>query len=273
MAIDGRSYSTFKVGHGTTLKIEYRDFAPSTAVLAKEYAMHGYPERYAIFTEHQSDTTITGTKLREGALEEGIFISLVLRPTLFPAQVSALGYLSVVAMTQALETYTSKKLGISWVSDIYCDGMKIGGTQVEGKLKDANSYDYVIVSFAVKTNEIIFPPRLKDSVRKVFEKEKLSVGMMMARSILDRFFQLYSDIKDVEKQKKCYVDKFILKDAKIKYIEDGKKHTVRVTGIDEEDLSLLVKRPFTEEFNVFTPSRVIIPGRLKHIKKDKKQDE
>ena len=271
MAIDGRSYSTFKVRGGTTLKIEYRDYAPSVAALAKEYAMHGYPERYAIFTEHQSDTSITGTKLREGALEEGIFISLVLRPTLFPAQASALGYLSVVAMIQALETYTTKKLGISWVSDIYCDGMKIGGTQVEGKLKDANSYDYVIVSFAVKTNESIFPPRLKDSVKKIFGKEKLSVGMMMARSILDRFFQLYADIKDLEKQKKYYVDKFILKDAKIKYIDDGKKRTVSVVGIDEGNLSLIVKRPFAEEFNVFTPSRVIIPGRLKNFKKDKKQ--
>jgi BirA family biotin operon repressor/biotin-[acetyl-CoA-carboxylase] ligase len=273
MAIDGRSYSTFKVRGGTTLKIEYRDYAPSVTALAKEYAMHGYPERYAVFTEHQSDTSITGTKLREGALEEGIFISLVLRPTLLPAQASALGYLSVVAMTQALETYTSKKLGISWVSDIYCDGIKIGGTQVEGKLKDANSYDYIIVSFAVKTNETIFPPRLKDSVKKVFEKEKLSVGMMMARSILDRFFQLYVNIQDVENQKKYYADKFILKNEKIKYIENGKKRTVSVVDIDKENLSLIVKQPFVGEFNVFTPSRAIIPGRLKNNKQYKKQED
>ena len=273
MAIDGRSYSTIKVGNGTTVKIEYRDYAPSTTALAKEYAIHGYPERYAVFTEHQSDTSITGTKLKQGTLDEGIFISLVLRPALFPAQVSALSYLSVVALIQTLETYTTKKLGISWVSDVMCDGVKIGGTQVEGKLKDANSYDYVIVSFAVKTNENLFPPRLKDSVRKVFQKEKLSVGMMMARSILDRFFQLYSNINDFEKYKKYYVDKFVLKDAKIKYIEDSKKRRVTVVGIDKENLSLVVKKTFGTEFNIFTPSRVIIPGRLKNIKKDKKQED
>jgi hypothetical protein len=97
--------------------------------------------------------------------------------------------------------------------------------------------------------------------------------MMMARSILDRFFQLYVNIQDVENQKKYYADKFILKNEKIKYIENGKKRTVSVVDIDKENLSLIVKQPFVGEFNVFTPSRVIIPSRLKNNKQYKKQED
>ena len=75
MAINSRSYSTMKVGNGTTVKIEYRDFASSTSEIAKEYALLGYPDKYVIFTEHQVRTDITETKLKKNSLDKGIFIS------------------------------------------------------------------------------------------------------------------------------------------------------------------------------------------------------
>ena len=274
MAIDGRSYSTIKVGNGTTVKIEYRDFAPSTAALAKEYALQGYPDRYAVFTEHQATTDITGTKLRKGALEKGIFISLILRPSFFIAQAASIGTMSVVALSQALESYTTKGIGISWVSDIYCDGAKIGGTQIEGKLKDSNSYDYIIVTFAAKIDEKNFPPRLKDSVKMVFEKDNLSVGMMMAKTVLDKFFTAYSNIKSVESHHKYYTARFALTDAKIKYIDDkGKKRFATVVGIDKESLALIIKTRFGQPIQVFKSSRVIIPGRIRINGRNKKRED
>lgn len=263
MAIDGRSYSTIKVGNGTTVKIEYREFASSTATLAKEYAAQGYPDRYAIITEHQSTSDIIGTKLREGQLERGVFISLILRPSFHLSQAAPLGSLSVVSLTQALETYTSKKLGISWVSDILCDGIKIGGTQVEGKIKDINTYDYIIVSFAAKIDDKNFPPRLKDAVKMVFEKDNPTVGVMMAKTILDKFFSAYSNIKFAENHKKYYVSKFALNNAKIKYIDGSKRRNATVVGIDKETLSLIVRLSNREQITVSKPSSVIIPGRIK----------
>ena len=263
MAIDGHSYSTLKVGNGTTVKIEYRDFAASTAALAKEYALHGYPDRYAIFTEHQSTSDITGTKLRSGELEHGIFISLILRPSFFLAQAAPLGSISVVALTQALESYTTKNIGISWVSDVFCEGVKIGGTQIEGKIKDTNTFDYIIVTFAAKIDENNFPPRLKDSVKKIFEKDRLSLGMMMAKTILDKFFIAYSNIKSFENYRKYYENKFVLKGAKVKFIENGKRKNATVIGVEEETLSLIIRTRRKEEIVVSTPSSVIIPGRIK----------
>lgn len=270
MAIDGRSYSTIKVGNGTTVRIEYRDFATSTAALAKEYAIHGYPDRYVIFTEHQATSDIIGTKLRSSELEKGIFLSIILRPSFFLSQGSSLGTLSVVALTQALESYTTKKLGISWVTDVFCEGIKIGGTQIEGKIKDANTFDYIIVSFAAKIDEKNFPPRLKDSVKRIFEKENLSIGMMMAKSILDKFFLAYSNDKVLDKCKKYYINKFALTDAKIKYIDNRRHRTATVVGIDKESLSLIVKPRFRNPITISKPSSIIIPGRIKINPKSKK---
>ena len=263
MAIDGRSYSTVKVGNGTTVKIEYRDFASSTASLAKEYAIQGYPDKYAIFTEHQATSDITGTKLREGTLEHGIFISLILRPSFFLSQAASLGTMSIVALTQSLETYTTKNLGIGWVTDVFCDGLKIGGTQIEGKLKDFNSYDYIIVTFAAKIDEKNFPPRLKDSVKLIFEKDNSSLGMMMAKTILDKFFIAYSNINSTENIKKYYVNKFAMANLRIKYIDGNKRRNATILGVDKESLSLLVSTRHHSEIAVSKPSAVIIPGRIK----------
>jgi BirA family biotin operon repressor/biotin-[acetyl-CoA-carboxylase] ligase len=271
MAIDGRSYTTVKVSNGTTVKIEYRDFATSTAALAKEYAIQGYPDRYAVFTEHQSTSDITGTQLREGDLEKGIFLSLILRPSFFLAQAAPLGLLSVVSLTQTLESYTTKKLGISWVSDIFCEGVKIGGTQIEGKIKDFNAFDYIIVTFAAKIDEKNFPPRLEDSVKRIFEKENLSLGMMMAKTILDKFFIAYSNIKTTDNYSKYYKSKFVLTNAKIKYIENGKRKSAVVVGIDTETMSLLIKTRNKEQITVSKPSSVIIPSRIKIGTKGQKQ--
>lgn len=263
MAIDGRSYSTVKVGNGTTIRIEYRDFASSTAALAKEYAINGYPDKYAVFTEHQSTSDITGTKLRDGELDHGIFISLILRPSFFLAQAASLGSMSVVALTQALESYTSKELGISWVSDVFCEGSKIGGTQIEGKIKDSNLFDYIIVTFAVKIDEKNFPPRLQDSVKRIFGNENLSLGMMMAKTILDKFFIAYSNIKSSDIYRKYYISKFALLDTKIKYIENGKRYNATVIGVDKESLSLIIRTRNKEEITVSAISSVIIPSRIK----------
>ncbi len=270
MAIDGRSYSTVKVGNGTTVKIEYRDFASSTAELAKEYAIQGYPDRYAILTEHQATGEITGTKLRDGELEKGIFLSLILRPSFFLAQAGSLGTMSVVALTQALESYTDKEMGIGWVSDIFCEGVKIGGTQIEGKIKDTNSYDYIIITFAAKIDEKNFPPRLKDSIKMIFENDSPSLGMMMAKTILDKFFSAYSNIKASDIHKRYYVSKFVLMNTKIKYIDGDKKKNAKIVGIDKDTLSLIISTRGQEKITVSKPSQVIIPGRIKNYLKKQK---
>jgi BirA family biotin operon repressor/biotin-[acetyl-CoA-carboxylase] ligase len=270
MAIDGRSYSTMKVGNGTTVKIEYRDFASSTTEIAKEYALLGYPDKYVIFTEYQATTDITETRLKNKSLDKGIFMSILLRPSFLPAQAAILGPLSISTFTQALESYTTKKLGISWVSDIFCDGIKIGGTQIEGKLKDSISYDYIIVTFAARIDEVNFPPRIKDSVKRIFEKSNLSTSMMMAKTVLDKFFIEYSNFRSPEKHIKYYSRKFALTGAKIKYLDNGKLRHGTVTGIDEENLALIVETRKKTKIAISKPSSVIIPSRIKISKKKNK---
>lgn len=241
---------SFRVSDGNTVKLEHRSTLTSTVELAREYARAGYPDRYVIFTE------------RQGESESGLYMSCILRPSIFPSQAGLIGPLATVAFAAALEEHTSKKLGIGWVSDIYCDGIKVGGCSVEGKLDNFTSYEYMIITFAVKLDERIFPPRLTDMVRTVFEADNTSVAMIIARTVLNKFFMIYRDLKSPEKHMDAYKAKFALAGKKIKYLSDGKKRLARVVDIDKKNCTLIIEAKDSSILRISSPSMVIIPNKL-----------
>ena len=252
---------SFRASDGNTVRVEYRESLPSTAALAKEYAKSGYPDRYVVFAEKQTAVSAVGGSVSESEPENGLYLSCILRPSIFPSQAGCIGPLSAVALAAALEEHTMKSIKIGWVSDIYCDGAKIGCTAVEGKLDDFTSYEYLIVSFAVKLDKK-FTPRLTDMVRRVFEDGNQSIPMIMAKTVLNRFFAIYREIKNPAKHLNHYVNKFALTDKKIKYIEDGKKKRARVVGINKEGMTLIIETKDGRRINVASHSSVIIPNKL-----------
>ena len=139
-----------RTGDGKILHLECHESLPSTQNLARFYAKLGYSDGYVVFSEKQTKYNFKGEKLPEGQCEKGVFLSCILRPSFFPSQAGALGAISAVALISALEEHTSKKLGIGWISDIFCEGKKIAATSTEGKLDSFMTYEYVIISFFVR---------------------------------------------------------------------------------------------------------------------------
>ncbi len=254
---------TFRASDGNTVKVEHRESLPSVSTLAKEYARLGYPDRYVVFAEKQTDESAINGTVSEVEPEVGLYLSCILRPSIFPSQAGCLGALSAVALASALEEHTMQKIGIGWVSDIYCGGVKIGYTSVEGKLDDYTSYEYLIVNFAVKLDPKKFSPRLTDRVRRVFEDGNLSIPMIMAKTVLNRFFAIYREIKNPAKHLNHYSTKFALTDKKIKFIEDGKKKTVKVLGINKNNLALTIETRDGRVLEVTSPSSIIMPTKIK----------
>lgn len=254
---------SYRASDGNTVKLEYRESLPSTAALAKEYASQGYPDRYAVFAETQTAVSALGEPIPGNEGEKGLFLSCILRPSIFPSQAGCIGPLSAVALALAMEEHTMKTTQVGWISDIYCEGVRIGSTSVEGKLDNFTSYEYLIVSFSVKLDPKKFTPRLTDRVRRVFEEGNHSISMIMAKTVLNHFFEIYREIKAPEKHINHYSTKFALKDKKIKYVEDGKKRTVKVVDLNKENLTILVETRDGRRINVSSRSSVIIPNRIK----------
>lgn len=253
---------SFRASDGNVVKLEYKDILPSSSALAREYAAAGYPDRYVVFTERQIAVSSNGKGAPSIEGERGIFMSCILRPSIFPSQAGLIGPLSAVALTSALDEHAAEELKIGWVSDIYCAGKKIGGCTVEGKLDNFSSYEYLIVNFAVKTDKKNFPPRLADMMRKVFEPDNISIGMIMAKSILNKFFSIYRELKNPGKHMEVYKSKFALEGKKIKLLDGQTKRTVRVVGVDKETCALLAETKEGVVLRITSPSAVTIPNRI-----------
>ena len=245
------------------LHLECYEQIPSTHELARKYAKLGFGDGYVIFSEKQTAYDSLGRPLCEGESESGVFLSCILRPSIFPSQAGFLGAMSAVALYSALEEQTEKELGIGWVSDIFCEGRKIGMTSMEGKLDSFSAYEYIIISFSVKLTDSDFPPRMSDLIKKVFESENTSLSLIVAKKILAKFYEFYPRrIKAPEKFMEIYRRNFILNGVNTKYVDGVKKKKCKILGINA-DGRLMVENSKGEIVNISGVKSITIPDRIK----------
>ncbi len=252
--------TTMRASDGSVVKLECHDALPSTAKLAREYAKLGYPDRYVVFAESKKKSD--ADEKRKNESERGIYMSCILRPSIFPSQAALLSALCAVAVDTALEEHTTQQIGIGWVSKIYCNGTAIGDVTIEGKLDNFTSYEYIIINFSLALSETDFPPRLTDLIRKVFESENTSIPIIIAKNILNKFFSFYSNLKNNSKFMDIYRQKFILRGHKVKYLKDGRRQSCKVLGVKTDDCSLMVEDSDKKVVYISTPNKVTIPKKI-----------
>ena len=249
---------------GQILHLECHESLPSVVELARKQARAGITNGHVIFSEKQTGVDIFGHPLKNGETESGVFMSCILRPSFFPSQSGFLGAISAVSLISALEEHTTKNLGLGWISDVFCEGRKIGTTSIEAKLDSFGTFDYIIVSFFVKITEQDFPPRLTDLIKKVFESENTSISLIIAKNILSKFFSFYpKKVKSPEKIVDVYKRKFILSGISTKYIEDGRKKNCKILGINSADGTLIIETSDGVKKHINGTKNIIIPTKIK----------
>ena len=253
---------SFRASDNSIVKLECYDRLESTATLAKRYASEGYPDRYAVVAEYDES---------QGD-ERGIYLSCILRPSIFPSEAGLLSSLAAVAFATALEEHTASRIGIGWVSNIYCEGKQIGGAKIESKLDSFATYEYLVVTFSARLSDEEFPPRLTDLVRKVFESGNTSIASLIAKTVLNKLLPFYVTLKTNTKFMNTYRQKFILGGVKIKRLVDGRRETCKVIGIDQDDFSLTVTTKHGEQVRITNPQSVILPKSVK-LQKKKSNDK
>ena len=241
-----------RTSDGNILKLEYHEHLPSVSALAKEYARGGYPDRYVVLAERTDADS-----------SAGIYMSVILRPSIFPSQAVFVAPAAAVASATALQEHTTKSVGIGWLSDVYCDGYRIGSIGVEGKLDNFTSYEYLIINFSLHLDKANFPPRLTDMIRKVFESESASIAMIIAKNVLGKFFSLYTGIKSPQKIMNSYKNLFTQRGERIKCTIGDSTKTCKILGVDGATCALIVEERGGKITNVTTAKGVSMPRKLR----------
>ncbi len=136
----------------------------STNRVAKGLAADGAPEGTLIVAKRQS--------LGRGRFgrsffspEGGIYMSMVLRPTLPAEKAVLLTTCAAVAVARAIESTTGLSAGIKWVNDIFVNGKKVCGILAEAGLSGTSSVpEYVVLGIGINVEQQSVPEELEDIV-------------------------------------------------------------------------------------------------------------
>ncbi|WP_341702516.1 biotin--[acetyl-CoA-carboxylase] ligase [Ferrovibrio sp.] len=142
----------------TAWSLQAFDSLDSTSEEVRRRAEAGAPEGLAVLARRQ--TAGRGRRGRSWDSPEGnLFLSLLLRPRVTPAEAARLSFLVAVAVTEALDLAAPALRGqvtCKWPNDVLVAGAKIAGILLESRTAPDGGLDWVIVGIGV--NLAHFPP-------------------------------------------------------------------------------------------------------------------
>ena len=163
-------------------KIHHLMETASTNTTAKELAIHGAPEGTLVVSERQ--TRGKGRLGREwfSPPGEGIYLSIILRPSVSPAEAPKITLLAAVAMAEALREAAGVQALIKWPNDILLGGKKVAGILTEIST-EMDAIDYLVIGLGVNVNMGSFPAELREkatSLRIETAEEHSRAGLIRA---------------------------------------------------------------------------------------------
>lgn len=181
--------------------IFYYDIIDSTNNKAKELAASGAPEGSIVITEQQSAGR--GRKGRSwlSSTGEGLCISLILRPSIPPTEISKITLMTAVAVSEALLALTEIDIKIKWPNDILVNRKKLAGILTEMSM-EVDAIDYVVVGLGLNVNSSI--SSFTDEVKDIATSLKIETGNQYSRAQVVKLFLTWFEKLYFEVQKKGF---------------------------------------------------------------------
>ena len=132
-------------------KIHYTEKVDSTNNVAKKLAEEGAEEGTIVLAEEQSGGRGRLERSFLSPFAQGVWFSLILRPTFLPMEVSKMTLLAAVALTKALHKMGLVECGIKWPNDILVNDRKVVGilTELNASMERIN---YLVMGIGINTS-------------------------------------------------------------------------------------------------------------------------
>lgn len=132
-------------------KIHYTEKVDSTNNVAKKLAEEGAEEGTIVLAEEQSGGRGRLERSFLSPFAQGVWFSLILRPTFLPMEVSKMTLLAAVALTKALHKMGLVECGIKWPNDILVKDRKVVGilTELNASMERIN---YLVMGIGINTS-------------------------------------------------------------------------------------------------------------------------
>ncbi len=121
----------------------------------------------------------------------GLFLSILLRPTIPVQDAGLLSAAAAVAVAKAVERLSEIRVDIRWVNDLFHAGHKMAAMVTSTRLTPEGQFDYAVLGIALCLSPAHFPPKLGEVIRRVFRDELRALPIRLAEAIAEEFFAIY----------------------------------------------------------------------------------
>ena len=217
---------------------------------ARELALEGAPEGTLVVAEKQTAGRGRRGKVWESPLGTGIWMSLVLRPQIMPAEASVLTLLCGLATAEAIEVETGLSVGIKWPNDILINGKKAVGILTEMDC-EMSQVHFVIPGIGINVNTTSFPPEIADIATSLYlECGKTVSRRRLVHKVLERLEEHY--------------ETFLRTGSFTAMLEDYRKHCITLG----KEVHVLGREPFFAEALDITPEGELLVRRADNGKEE-----
>ena len=211
----------------------------STNTECKRRAMSGAPHGLAVLAEEQ-----TGGRGRLGRSFQsprgcGLYLSVLLRPDLPPAEVVDFTAWVAVAVCDGIEAACGVRPRIKWTNDLVLNGKKLAGILTElGLESETNSLQYLVTGIGINVNQR--PEDFDGEVRDIATSLSQALGRPVRRAalaaeVLRAMDRMYAGFPG---NKQAYLDKYradcLTPGNQVQLITPVSRQEARAVAIDDE---------------------------------------
>lgn len=217
--------------------ISVRHTVESTNAWAREKAAEGAPEGTVVVAEGQSAGRGRLGRAFYSPEGTGLYLSILLRPTIDPTKSYALTCSAAVATARAIEKTCGRPAQVKWVNDVYCDGRKVAGILTEGSFgMEDGVFDHAVVGIGVNVRKPAegWPAEIAGRAGALLEDgDSAAVRCRLAAALIEEFWSFYERLPEEgfadEYRRRCFlIGKRVVASA-------GRKRLVgKAIGLDDE---------------------------------------
>jgi BirA family biotin operon repressor/biotin-[acetyl-CoA-carboxylase] ligase len=215
----------------------------STQDVAEQLALDGAAHGTVVIAESQ--TAGHGRLGREWFSPPGVNLhaTVILRPTMAPADVPVLTLVAGVAMAEAVETVAPGLPGLKWPNDLWLRGKKAGG-MIAQLLSSAPTCVLLGVGINLNLTARQMPEELREIATSVLIETGRECDRVKFAATL--FARLDERVRQVQQSGFAPIAPIwerysVLKDKRITVFDGQSRHSGRVQGIDHDGALLLVE--------------------------------
>ncbi len=169
----------------------------STNNQAKTLAINGAPEGTLVVAEAQSAGRGRKGRTWFSATDDGICLSLILRPSIPPGEISQITLMTAVAAAEALLEATDIDVTIKWPNDLLINGKKLAGILTEMSM-EMDAIDYIIIGLGmnVNTDISVFNGEIQDIATSLYIESSIQHSRVdIIQLFLQQFEKYYLEVQ------------------------------------------------------------------------------